>query len=824
MAKRRRTQALSIKSLPAAALRPTCDPKTLGFKSTTELEPIDTLIGQDRALGAVRFGTGIDRPGYNMFVLGPQGSGRHTAILSYLGQKAQDAPAPDDWVYVHNFASTHRPQAIRLPAGIAVPFRDAMAELVDDLRNAIPTQFQSDEYREKRRAIDAEFEETQERAFDDLRQKAEAQQIGILRTPMGFALAPLQDGQVVKPEVFNALPEEQRKLVEDKISVLQTDLTAMLERFPLLEKRRREQVRKLNAELTGMVVDASIKAVADQFAGIEAIQRRLIEIREDLVHNVELFLPQEDTEARIPLPQKPETRTLEPQFNRYLVNVMITNDNDGDKLGAPLVCEDHPTLSNLVGRIEHQSQFGALVTDFTMIRPGALHRANGGYLVIDARKVLTEMFSWEALKRALRGNSITIVSAAEQLSLVSTTSLEPEPIPLKVKVVLIGERILYYLLSTLDPDFDDLFKVEVDFEQELTRSPENVALYARLIATIAKNEKLRPLNAPAVARLIDETARLAEDAERLSLRIGRLADLLREADYWASEAKRRHIAIADINKAVDEQIQRADRIRDHSHEIIERGIILIDTDGEAVGQINGLSVIGLGNFSFGRPARITARVRMGSGKVIDIERETKLGGPLHSKGVLILSSFLAANYALDVPMSLWASLVFEQSYGGVDGDSASSAELYALLSALAGVPLKQSLAVTGSINQNGQVQAIGGVNQKIEGFYDVCSAQGLTGDQGVLIPSANVAHLMLRPDIVKASAKGKFQIYPVDTIAQGIELLTGMPAGKRGSNGQFPEGTVNALVEARLGQFANKRKQFGGDDRERHEPGEAAWH
>ncbi len=807
MTKRQRKR--SAKPLPASRLRSICTAKSLGFRTTREVEPIQTLIGQDRALGALWFGSSIDQPGYNMFALGPQGSGRHTAIASYLSEKAAEAEAPEDWVYIHNFSSGHRPQAMKLPAGMAVPFRDAMAELVDDLRNAIPTQFQSDEYREKRRAIDADFEETQERAFEDLRKKAEAQNVGILRTPMGFALAPMQNGHVIKPEVFNALPEVERKDMESKISALQSDLAAILERFPILEKRRREQIYNLNAELTGMIVDASIKSVADQFAGVDAIQKRLTDVRADLVQNVELFLQPTEGDGNRPDTQNLAARTHEPQFNRYLINVMIANDGDGDSKGAPLVVEDHPTLANVVGRIEHMSQFGALVTDFTMIRPGSLHRANGGYLIIDARKLLTEMFAWEALKRALRSKKITIVSAAEHLSITSTISLEPEPIPLKVKVVLIGERMLYYLLSTLDPDFGDLFKVEVDFSEELIRSEENTALYARLIATIAQNEGLRPLNAAAVARLVDEAARLSEDAERLSLRVGRLADVMREANFWTGTANRRQITAADVDRAVEEQVQRAARIRDRSQEVIERGIVLIDTQDAAVGQINGLSVISLGGFSFGRPSRITVRVRMGSGKVIDIERETKLGGPLHSKGVLILSSFLAANYALDVPMSLWASIVFEQSYGGVDGDSASSAELYALLSALADVPLKQSLAVTGSVNQNGQVQAIGGVNQKIEGFFDICLSRGLTGDQGVLIPSANVAHLMLRPDVVKAAAKGRFHIYPVDTIAEGIELLTGMPAGQRGKDGRFPANSINALVEDQLRRFANVRKQFG---------------
>jgi len=820
MAKRKKASPSMIEPLKASALRLVCDPGSLGFKSTDELESLETLIGQDRALGAIRFGAKIDRPGYNLFALGPQGIGRHTTVLTYLGPKAAEEPAPDDWVYVHNFDAAHRPRALRLPAGVAVRFRDTMAELVEELRVAIPLQFQSDEYREKRRAIDTDFEESQEQSFDGLRKEAESQDVAILRTPMGFALAPVIEGQVIKPEVFNALPKEQRSAIEIRIEALQKQLAAILEQVPALEKQRRDKIRALNAEVSGTIVDATIKAAAGRFADIGVIVDRLAEIRGDLVEHVELFLPQNEAESKALLGPGVTAQAMDMRFNRYLVNVMVANDGDGDHKGAPLVCEDHPTLANLVGRVEHLAQMGALLTDFTMIRPGALHRANGGYLVLDARKILTQPFSWEALKRALRGDLITIVSAAEQLSLVSTISLEPEPIPLKVKVVLIGDRMLYYLLSTYDPDFTDLFKVEMDFNEELARSPENIALYARLIGAIAGKENLRPLKAEGVARVIEQSARFAEDSERLSLRVGQLADLLREADFWAAEAKRRRIDVKDVDRAIAEQIHRADRLRERSHQAIDRGIILIDTDGEAVGQVNGLSVISLGNFSFGRPSRITARVRMGAGKVIDIEREIKLGGPLHSKGVLILSSFLAANYALDAPMSLWASIVFEQSYGGVDGDSASSAETYALMSALAELPLHQSLAVTGSVNQFGQVQAIGGVNEKIEGFYDICLARGLTGNQGVLIPASNVAHLMLRPDVVKAAERGRFHIYPVETVTQGIELLSGVAAGERGEDGAFPENTVNARVEARLRRFAENRKNFGSDNDKSRSSGE----
>jgi lon-related putative ATP-dependent protease len=790
-------------------LRTVTSSASLGFKSTTELQLIDSLIGQDRALGAIKFGSSIDQPGYNLFALGPQGTGRHTAIFSYLKTKAAEEGAPDDWVYVHNFSTSHQPQALRLPSGTAAKFRDAMKDMVDDLRLAVPALFQSDEYREKRRAIDTEFEEMQENAFEGLREKAEANDVAILRTPMGFGLVPTADGQIIKPEGYNALPKVQREAIERKISYLQGDLEQVLEHLPLLEKEHRDRIRHLNADLAGTVVDASIKTVTDRFANIATVRARLSAVRKDIVERAEMFLERPESEAGSSFPDTFSSQEPAPRFNRYLVNVMVANDGDGDHKGAPVITEDHPTLANLVGRIEHVSQFGALVTDFTMIRPGALHRANGGYLILDVRKVLSEVFCWEALKRALRSETVTIVSAAEELSLTSTISLEPEPIPLKVKVVLIGERFLYYLLTSLDPDFADLFKVQVDFNEELKRSEENISLYARLIATIAAQQKLSPLNHKAVARIIDEAARFAEDADRLSLRVNLLADLLRESDFWAREAKRKTITVRDVERAINEQINRADRIRDQSHETIERGIVFIETDGEAVGQVNGLSVIGLGNFSFGRPTRITARARMGSGKLVDIERETKLGGPLHSKGVLILSGFLLATFALDAPMSLWASVVFEQSYGGVEGDSASSAELYALLSALADVPINQSLAVTGSVNQHGQVQAIGGVNEKIEGFFDICNSRGLTGKQGVLIPESNTKHLMIRPDIVAAVKKRKFSIYPIESISQGIEVLTNIPAGERDVSGAFASGTVYARVETKLREYAAMRKEFG---------------
>jgi lon-related putative ATP-dependent protease len=492
-------------------------------------------------------------------------------------------------------------------------------------------------------------------------------------------------------------------------------------------------------------------------------------------------------------------------LRRYQVNVLVDHS---ESEGAPVIYEDNPTYQNLVGRVEHMAQMGALLTDFSLIKAGTLHQANGGYLILDARKVLTQPYAWDGLKRVLQSGKIRIESVGQMLSLVSTISLEPEAIPLQVKVALFGEQLLYYMLWQLDPDFRELFKVAADFASDMDRSDDSQQLYARLIATLVRQDELRPFDRSAVARVIEHSARTVGDADKLSTQMRGLNDLLQEADYWAGQSKKEAVTAADVQRAIDAQIFRSDRMRERAQEAILRETLLIDTEGAQVGQVNGLSVISLGNFWFGRPSRITAQVRLGKGEVIDIEREVKLGGPLHSKGVLILSGFLGARYAGESPLSLSASLVFEQSYGGVDGDSASSAELYALLSAIAQVPIKQSLAVTGSVNQFGQVQAIGGVNAKIEGFFDICLARGLTGEQGVLIPAANVKHLMLRQDVVEAVEKGQFHVYSVETIDQGIDILTGVPAGEPDEVGCYPEGTINYRVKKRLSELAEKRQAF----------------
>ncbi|MEX0759167.1 MAG: ATP-binding protein, partial [Tistlia sp.] len=674
--------------LPAARLRRRCDPAAFGFETTNELEPLDGFLGQERALEALDFGTSIERAGFNLFVLGRPATGRHTRVRRYLVELAARRPAPADWVYVNDFDLPQRPKAMSLPSGRAAALREGMAEAIEDLSTALPAVFDSDEYRRRRRGIDEESEEAQEQAVEGLRKEAGRRGVALLHTPLGFALAPLRDGQVVKPEVFNAWPEAEQREVHRVITELQETLRGVLERMPRLDKERRKKLRELDREFAAVAVDHGLADLVQAFADLPAVGRHLEAVREDLVENAGLFTAPGVEEAL-----QAGHAAEQGELRRYEINVLVSNGHDG---GAPVVQEDHPTLPNLLGRIEHLQQMGTLVTNFTLIKAGALHRANGGYLLLDAHRLLVEPLAWPALKRALRNGRIVVESLGEYLSLVSTVSLEPEPIPFAAKVVLFGERLVYYLLSELDPDFPEIFKVAVDFGDEVAHNEDTLTAYARLIAAMVKREQLLPFDRTGVARLLEHSGRLAEDAERLSVRLGPIADLAREADHLARQEAAPAIAAAHVARAERAARRRLDRLREKHQEAMVRDILLIDSDGEKVGQVNGLSVVSLGSNAFGQPSRISARVRLGAGRVVDIERETELGGPLHSKGVLILSGLLAARYALDWPVSLAASLVFEQSYGGVEGDSASAAEGCALLSAIAELPLRQDLAITGS--------------------------------------------------------------------------------------------------------------------------------
>ena len=797
--------------LPPALLRPECDPDTLGFATTATLRSTTGLVGQDRATDAIKLSAEIDHKDFNLYVLGREGTGRHTAVNKLLSKAAAKRPMPCDWVYVNNFVAPHKPEAMKLPPGSAATLKLAMQRLVDDLAIEIPALFESEEYQTQRRAIEEEFGKRHEEPIAEFAEHAQAEKVALLRTPMGFMLAATVDGKPIKPENYEALSPEQRAEIDAKIERLQEELASVLQRAPHLEREHRQTVEALHAKMAERAVSLRIQEVQTQFREDANIAAYLENVRSDMISNAELFLISQNGSKEGPFPEVIRKYHLDPHFDRYAVNIMVSHD-DPNTASAPIVRESLPSLNNLTGRIEHISEMGTLATNFTLIKPGALHRANGGYLVMDAHRLLAEPYAWDALKRCLQNQSIAITSLADRLSLTSTTTLEPDPIPLDIRVVLIGDRRLHMLLTLLDPEFGQLFKLQADFEDDLPRSAKNTRALARILASYATKEKLRALTAAAVGALLDQAVRLADDNKKLSLEIGALSDVMREADFYASRQKRDVISDEDVRQAIEQADHRASRIRERMQEAVIRKTILVATNGAVVGQVNGLSVIGIGNHHFGRPSRITAKVRIGTGKVVDIEREVELGGPLHSKGVMILSGYLASHFALDVPMSLHASLVFEQSYGGVDGDSASSAELYALLSALSGVPIRQGLAVTGSVNQNGEVQAIGGVNEKIEGFYDICKARKLTGDQGVLIPVSNVDHLMLRHDVVEAAKAGDFRIIPITTIDEGIEALTDRPAGKRGQNGVFPSNSINALVEAQLNDFAYARRRFGSRD------------
>lgn len=790
------------KALSSTFLRKYSDPAQFTFQSTDELEPCSNAFSQARALSAIQFGLRIHNGGFNIFALGPAGVGKLTTLHQAVTQEAASRPAPPDWCYLHNFDDPQRPRALSLPAGRGATLRRAMQQLVEELSASIPAAFESEDYRARIEELEQEFKERQSEALDQLGEQAKAKNIALLHTPSGFAFAPLSaHGEVLKPEHFQRLPASEQQQIEQTITALQQDLQKLLRQFPLWAKEAREKVKALNRQMAELAVTHLIEDLQHQNSDLPAVYDYLMAVKKDVVEHVDAFLQSGDNRTAA----GPQSHAGTAQLQRYQINLIVDNSS---LTCAPIVQEGLPSFGNLLGRVEYQAQMGTLVTDFTLIKAGALHRANGGYLLLDARQLLQHPLSWDGLKRTLQTGEIRLDTLERSLNLFSTVSLEPEPIPIEVKVLLFGDRQLYYLLNEHDPDFQELFKVMSDFDDSIARTPDTERCYAALFASICRDHQLRPLSRETVAGLIEHGARLAGDADRISTHLRNYTDLLSEADYWADAAGSEQIRREDLQQAIEQQIYRAERMRENIYRTISDGTMLIDVSGAKTGQINGLSVLQLGQFAFAQAVRITATTRLGDGKVIDIERETELGGPIHSKGVLILSSFLATRYASEHPLSMSASLVFEQSYGPVEGDSASLAELCVLLSALADAPIRQSLAITGSVNQHGQVQPIGGVNEKIEGFYDICCSIGLDGSQGVIIPAVNQRHLMLREDIVEAAADGLFHIYAVHNADEAIELLTGIPAGEADIAGGFPANSLNWRVANRLLELAQLRQDF----------------
>jgi lon-related putative ATP-dependent protease len=804
-------------ALAIEQLRRVQDPAVFNFASTSELPGLEEIIGQERAIRAVSFGISIESPGYHMYALGTSGTGKIKMIRKFLDRKAAEQPVPDDWCYVNNFENPDQPIALRMPPGQGCTFRDAVDTMVEELETEVPQAFEGEEYDREQERIQEELQKRQQEIVTNLRTKAEARSFSLVQTPQGILLAPMINGEVANPEAFSQLDPETRQKFEQAQAELQEEFRESMREVQGLQQEVREKLRELDRQVIGFIVNQKIESLKANYANQKNVLHFLDEVRDNILENVQQHKRAKQTEeTQQQIPMLMGQRQQGPSFEQYRVNVIVDNSK---MQGAPVVLERNPTYHNLVGRTEQQAQFGALVTNFRMIKGGALHRANNGYLIVEVRDLLTKPLAWDALKRALRNKEIKIESMYEALGALATRSLEPEPIPLNVKVVLVGDPFIYYLLYRMDEEFRELFKVKADFADQMDWENETVQQYARFIGNICREEKLLHFDASGVARVIEESSRMVSHQKKLAARFGDIVDLVRQASFWAGENGHELVQASDVKQAIDEKIYRANQLEERLREMIDEETILIDTQGEVEGQVNGISVLPMGDHSFGKPSRITARTYVGSAGVVNIERETELGGRIHNKGMLILNGYLGGKYAQDLPLALSASITFEQLYEEVEGDSASSAELYALLSSLSGFPIRQDLAVTGSVNQRGQVQAIGGVNEKVEGFFDVCRLTELTGSQGVIIPESNIKHLMLREDVVQAVADGKFHIYAVKSIDEGIELLTGKPAGERSStdgrshSGRYPEGSVNRAVQDRLRELAERVQIFSNKEK-----------
>ncbi len=780
-----------------------CDPAQFEFSSTKELPPLQGTIGQDRALTAIEFGLGIKDSGFNVFILGEPGTGRSSTIKNILAQRAQQEPVPSDWCYLNDFTDGARPSCISMPAGVGRDLHKDMEALVVRFGEEIPSVFESKEYEHEKNTIAGEYQEKNRQVFEQLEAEAHRNGFVLQRSVSGLVLVPTRNGEPLSQQDYENLPKAEQEAFDQKGTELQGRLNEVMRKIRDLEAEARAATVKMEKALLLDKVNQLFEELEKKYAKHPKVIEHFERCKKDLLDRVDEFRPSETPTINLP---GLKNMGQEPSFDRYRVNLFI--DNSAIK-GAPVVYEANPTYFNLFGRIEHIIQMGNATTNFTMIKPGALHRANGGYLILDCREVLINLFTYEALKRSIRNGEIKIEDMAEQFRLIATVSLKPQPVPLDCKIILIGTHQIYYLLYQLDPDFRKYFKVKADFDRMMKNTWENVQQYALFVATKCQEEKLTHFAPSGVSRLVEYSSRLIEDKQRLSSRFIDIADLIREAAYYADREDQALVGADHVDLAIEAKAYRSNKVEERIQEFIEDGTILVDVDGGVIGQVNGLSVYMLGDYSFGKPSRVTVRTYLGKTGMVNIEREAKLSGPIHDKGVMILTGFFGERFAQDKPLTLAASICFEQSYAGVEGDSASSTELYALLSSLSRLPLRQGVAVTGSVNQRGMIQPIGGVNEKIEGFYDVCKALGFSGEQGVIIPVQNTQHLMLRQEVIDAVAQGRFHIWAIATIDQGIEILTGTPAGERQEDGSWPEGSVNALVDQRLRELAEAVRKFG---------------
>ncbi len=792
------------REITAKQARKKCDPSLFDCTSTRDLTPIKSIIGQDRAISALQLGLNIAKPGFNIFVSGAAGTGRTTAIRSFLEALGEKKATPPDWCYVHNFRDSYCPRALEMPAGMGHSLQTDMKRIVENARRSLAQAFASKEYADRRAEISEGFEKKREAVFNTLRKKAADSGFLLQSTPMGLVFIPATDGEPMKEEEYNQLSAQDKEALQKKQEELAAELKEQIPKLKAEESTAAKNLADTDREVARYSIGDLFEELKKKYSQLPRVLTYLNEVEQDIIENYEQFKSEPKAGEAEPMSAIQEMARRQ-ALRKYEVNVLV--DNSGLK-GAPVLLELNPTFNNLFGRIEKEAQFGALYTDFTMIKSGSLHKANGGFLVLRIEDLLSNYQSWDGLKRTLRDGNLVIEELGERLGFQATKSLRPEPVPLDIKVVVIGEPIFYYLLWRLDLEFKELFKIKADFDTRMGRTKPNLKKYASVICRLCREEKLKHLRSDALARTIEHSSRLAGDQEKLSTLFADIADIIREASFWAEKAGADLIEASHVEQALEQKVYRSNLIQERVNEMIANGTIMIDAKGEMVGQVNGLAVIDLGDFAFGRPNRITASVSVGREGLVDIEREAKLGGRLHTKGVMILNGYIADKYAREIPLSLSARLVFEQSYEEVEGDSASSTELYALISRLADLPVKQGIAVTGSVNQKGEVQAIGGINEKIEGFFAVCQARGQDSNQGVLIPASNVRNLMLKDEVVAAIEAGQFHIYPVNTIDEGIEVLTGVKAGKRRADGTFMPGSINDRVQKRLVSLAEKLRDF----------------
>ena len=790
--------------LSAEQVRKRNDPSVFNCNSTEELEPIEGIIGQDRALSALKFGLNIPKLGFNIFVSGPAGTGRTTAIKSFLETLAAKKETPSDWCYVHNFRDSYCPRALKMPAGMGQGIQKELKSTIDNVQRSIAQAFASKEYFDRRSELTESLNKKKRAVFHALNKKAIDNGLLLQTTPVGLVLIPASNGEPMTAEEYTKLSATDKEELEERRVGLATEVQEQNAKVKSEESTVQKQLEDIDRDVANYSISPLFGELHNNYSHLPQVIDYLNEVEQDVIENFEQFrsepsVSNSDVSAAI------QEVVRKQSFRKYEVNVLVDNS---ELKRAPVILELNPTFNNLLGRIEKEAQFGALFTDFTMIKGGSLHQANGGYFVVRVEDILTNFQSWEGLKRTLRDGKIVIEELSERLGSLATKSLKPEPIPLNIKVVVIGDPLFYYLLWRLDLEFKELFKVKADFDTRMDNTEVNLKNYASVICRLCKEENIKHLTSPALAKITEHSLRLAGDQEKLSTLFADIADIIREASFWAGEEGTSLIEARHVEKTIEEKVYRSNLIQHRINEMIDKGMIIIDTAGENIGQVNGLEVIDLGDFSFGKPARITASVGVGREGLIDIERESKLGGRLHTKGVMILSGYITQKYVRDIPLSLSARLVFEQSYQEIEGDSASSTELYALFSRLTDVPIKQAIAVTGSVNQKGEVQAIGGLNEKIEGFFEVCKAKGLNGKQGVLIPASNTRNLMLKEEVVEAVKSGYFHIYPVSTIDEGIEVLTGLKAGQLLEDGRFDPNSINDRVQKRLATLAEKLRDF----------------